>query len=233
MRKILVLFITILFISCSNYGEKLTYSDTDVYYKDGATKQEAEQLGNYLVESGFSSKGKKKSVQLIRDNDSNNLVFRMVVGDGVVDDSSNDFIFKTFATSLSKLYDNQPIDVHLCNNTFETQKIYAFKDIPKSIDANATQILYTNNVSLEEVNKLKDYLIKSDFADTTPKTVEFDKKDGSYLFRMVVKEGFDKKDSNATILKYFGQNISKDAFDGAPLIVHMCNDKLETIRVVE
>lgn len=233
MRKFLILSITLLFISCSNYGEKITFNGTDVYYKDGATKEEAEKLGNYLVESGFSNKDKKKSVQLIRDSDSNNLIFRMVVGQGVADDSSNDFIFKTFATNLSKLFDNQPIDVHLCSNTFETQKIYEFEDVPKSIYANATQILYTHNVKLDEVNKLKDYLIKSEFADQTPKTIEFDKKDDTYLFRMVVKEGFDKVDSNSTILKFFGQNISKEAFNNAPLIVHMCNDKLETLRIIE
>lgn len=232
MRKLLILFITIQFISCSNYGEKLTYKGTDVHFKDGATKQEAEKLGNYLVTTGFATDN-KKSVQLVRDNETNNLIFRMVVGDGVENDSSNDFIFKTFATNLSNEFDNQPIDVHLCNNTFETKKIYAFKDIPKSINANATQILYTNNVSLDEATKLKEYLIESDFADTTPKTVEFDKKEGTYLFRMVVKEGFDKKDSNATILKYFGQNISKNAFNGTPLIVHMCNDKLKTLRIIE
>lgn len=232
MKKLAVLFVSILFISCSNYGEKVTFNGTDVHYKEGVSKAEAEKLGQYLVDSEFAD-GKKKSVQLVRDKETNNLTFRMVVADGTIENTKSDYIFNTFVGNLSETFDYQPVDMHLCNNRFETLKVHSFNKAPKSIQVNATQIIYTDKVTLDEVNKLKDYLVDADFADDSPKTIEFDKKDGKFLFRMVVKEGFEKQDSNARILKIFGDNISKEAFGGAPLEVHMCNDTLETLRIAE
>jgi hypothetical protein len=87
MKKLLFFLIaTQLLISCSNYGDKLEFNATEVYYKGGVTEAEATQLGNYLVTSGFAE-GTTKSVQLVRDETSKNLTFRMVVTEEVAKDS--------------------------------------------------------------------------------------------------------------------------------------------------
>lgn len=55
MKKLFFLCIaTQMLLSCSNYGDKLEFNATEVYYKDGVTEAEATQLGNYLVTSEFA-----------------------------------------------------------------------------------------------------------------------------------------------------------------------------------
>jgi hypothetical protein len=220
------------FISCTNYGEKLTFNGTDVYYKNNVTEQQAKQLGEYLIKKGFAN-GDKKSVQFIIDPDTNNLTFKMIVDENILEDPSYDYVFKTFARNLSDEFKTS-VDFHLCDDTFHTLKVYLFSDLPKSLNAKATEILYTKNITESEGIALRDFLIKSGFSDDeNPKTVEFDKKDEIYLFRMVIKEGLENDENTINNLKLFGEEISSKAFNNKALKIHMCNSNLETLQVIE
>lgn len=229
MKKLIVCLLILATYSCSNYGEKLEFNGTEVYYTDLVTLAQATQLGNYLNNEGFTD-GTKKSVQLTRDDKTNNLVFKMVSDPKVINDASNDFVFTSFATNLNTEF-NEDLDFHVTDNTFKTMKVYLAKDLSKSIMAKQTQVLYTKHIKQEEAQKLSEFLIESKFAnDESPKTVQLDKKNNVYLFRMVVKKGFEKSDANANILKFFGSQLSVNVFNNDSLRVQMCNDKLETIR---
>ncbi|WP_457616361.1 hypothetical protein [Lutibacter sp.] len=234
MKKVIFsILLSVLVISCNDYGEKVTYNGTDVYYKNGVTEAQAHKLGKYLEESEFAD-GAEKSVQLVIDENTNNLTFRMVTIDEAINDSSYDIIFKNFMRELSELFDNKPVDIHLCNDSFETVKTYSFSELPKYVFAKKTQILYTKYVTEEEAIKLKDFLIAKNFADdANPKTVELSKEGDTYLFRMVVKEGSDKNEASVIVLKFFGEAIAKNVFDNKPLKVHMCNTKMETLKVID
>lgn len=104
------------------YGEKLEFNGTDVYYTELVSEAEAQKLGAYLVSSEFADGG-EKSVQLSR-RDSVYL-FRMVVMDGVTKDSTNDISFMALAWTLSaNVFDNAPVELEACDNTFETLRVY-------------------------------------------------------------------------------------------------------------
>ena len=121
MKKSLLLCILIAFVACSGYGEKVVYNATDVYYKDGVTKEQADKLGKYLVLSGIAD-GNRKSVQLIVDDITKLLTFKMVVDETVLDDPEYDYIFKAFLKELSNEFD-QSVDFHLCDNRLKTLKV--------------------------------------------------------------------------------------------------------------
>lgn len=125
MKKLLTLLSIFLFFSCTEYGEKLTFNGTDVYYNDGVTVEQAQKLGEYLIESKFTD-GTEKAVQLAKDETTGNLVFRMIVNNDI--DKSND-MFKIFAQALSKdVFNGKPVDMHLCDNKFKTLKVFSFSD---------------------------------------------------------------------------------------------------------
>lgn len=131
MKKVLTGFFLIIALvvyfifSSSGYGKKLVFNETDVYYTDLVTEVEAQKLGEYLVESEFAG-GNEKSVQLSK-RDSTYL-FRMVVVDGATEDSTKDVSFKALAMLISmQVFDNAPVELEACSNTFETLRTYKVK----------------------------------------------------------------------------------------------------------
>lgn len=119
-------------ISCSGYGKKLDYKGTEVYYTSNVSKVDAEKLGNYLIKSEFSDGG-KKSIQLTKNNKTNAYIFRMVITKKASKSKSYEAIFKIFAKQISdSVFNKQPVDFHICDNTFNTLKEIPFeKDILK------------------------------------------------------------------------------------------------------
>jgi len=119
---LIVALIGYVVFTMEGYGEKLEFNGTDVYYTEMVNEAEAQKLGDYLVETEFAD-GRSKSVQLSK-RDSTYL-FRMVVMDGIVEDSTNDitFLAMTYALSLG-VFDGDPVELEACNNTFETLRVY-------------------------------------------------------------------------------------------------------------
>lgn len=127
MKKIFtILALVTLFMSCSNYGEKLEFDGTEVYYTKGIEKAEATKLGQYLISSKFAD-GRKKSVQLTKDEETNRYNFRMVTAEKAAKDSTYNFIFKLMARQISdSVFDGKPVDFHVCDNTFNTLKVLSY-----------------------------------------------------------------------------------------------------------
>lgn len=132
MKKVLkvigvlvVVFVVYVILSIDGYGEKLEFNGTDVYYQETVTEAEAQKLGEYLVEAEFADGG-EKSVQLTRRDSI--YVFRMVVKEGIVEDSANDITLTamTYALSLG-VFDGAPVELEACDNTFETLRVYGKK----------------------------------------------------------------------------------------------------------
>ena len=232
MKKLLFFLIaTQLLLSCSNYGDKLVFNATEVYYKDGVTEAEATQLGNYLVTSEFAD-GNTKSVQFVRNKESQNLTFRMVMLDEVANDATNDVMFKLFARELSNEF-KQPVDFEACDNTFKTLKTFYYKDLQKVVKAKATDVMYSANVTDEIAQKTADFLVEYGYSDDRAKTVSIEKTDTGYQFKAVVKEGAEKDNANVVVFKLLRDIMKDSVFGGKPLEMHLCNDKLETLKILD
>jgi hypothetical protein len=94
------------------------------------------------------------------------------------------------------------------------------------------ELYYTKNVTEAEAKKLGDYLNKEKFFEGEGKTVQLDKSGDTYQFRIVLKEGLDKDEKYITGGRNAAIEISKNVFDGAKVEVHLCDNKLKTLRVV-
>ena len=130
ITKHIVLFISLsLLIGCSSYGKKLDFNGTEVYYTSKVEKADAEKLGDYLVKSKFADGG-KKSIQLTKEKDI--FVFRMVTTREAAESKMYETVFKLFTKTISdSVFNKQPVDFHVCDNTFNTLKVIAFEDEKK------------------------------------------------------------------------------------------------------
>lgn len=131
MKKLKIIFLfcfSILFFSCSDYGKKMQFEKTEVYYTNKVKEADAKKLGNYLVSAGFADDN-EKSVQLSKNDENGNYQFRMVTTKEASENETYRTIFKVFAKQISdSVFNKQPVDFHICNTTFKTLKIIPFSD---------------------------------------------------------------------------------------------------------
>ncbi len=126
-RKYLIVIVLIpilsLFLqSCDNYGEKLEFGKGELYYKAPVSKELANKLGNFLLESGFFGNENAVSVQLLKENDV--YQFRMVVQEGKEKDESLTDVFKLFGSQIAEaVLDGAKLEYHLCDKYFKTLKV--------------------------------------------------------------------------------------------------------------
>jgi len=102
----------------------------------------------------------------------------------------------------------------------------------KEKEFNGVQLFYTSKITEAEANLLGEFMIESEFADGNEKTVQINKTGNTYEFRMVVKEGIEKDVEYCDIAKIYAAQISSDVFNGSPVEVHFCDDKLNTLKVL-
>jgi len=127
-KHILFLFVAAtLMASCSGYGDKEVFNATEVYYKGDISKDEVNKLGNFLVSSEFAD-GRTKSVQLVKNEENGNYVFRMVANKKAQEEKTYEILFKALAMQISdSVFSGEPVDFDICNNTFESVKYIPFK----------------------------------------------------------------------------------------------------------
>lgn len=167
MKKITGVIVVIGFIiqGCglfSDYGNKLTFGAGEVFYKDGVTHEEAEKLGNYLLQQAFFDDESPKSVQIVKKDGT--YIFRMVTQESYIRDEKFERTVQFITMDLSAdVFDNAKVDVHLTNETFETQKEVPFFGVKKRY-AN-TSIYRSLDVDATTADQVTDYLTSIGFID--------------------------------------------------------------------
>jgi hypothetical protein len=122
--KLLISIVLFFGISCSQYGEKLSFNGTDIYYKDGATINDAVILGEYFIKLGVTEDGEKRSYQIFKNGEV--YVIRMIVLKSKENDKSLIEGIKSACSDLTEnvfKVDKSKIEFHLCNDRFQTKRV--------------------------------------------------------------------------------------------------------------
>lgn len=228
MKKLIYLFVLTFLTACSNYGEKIEFNGTEVYYKDGVTKEQAEKLGVYLQAEGFTD-GNRKSVQLVKDENTGNLTFRMVTSKGSAYNPQNETMFESFTRNLSQQFE-QPVDFQLCDESFETLRSFKASDVPALIEKGNLQVLYTKNVTEKQAQSLADFLTKDE--KETAMTVQLDQRNDTLVYKMVVKAGYENNEAYTMVLKAYKDMMSKEIFNNQIVEAQMCDENMQTLKVI-
>lgn len=110
--------------------------------------------------------------------------------------------------------------------------VYGQTGFGEKIVNNGTEIYYTGQVAKEDAERLGEYLTECDFSDGNTKSVQLVNEYGTWQFRMVTQEKFvDDAEMNKNF-NYMCLQLST-VFNGEDVDIHVCNDSLETLKVVQ
>lgn len=102
----------------------------------------------------------------------------------------------------------------------------------KRLSFDAGELYYTSGIAEEEARKLGEYLVRDDFFDGKPKTVQLIRGGKALELRIVVKAGAERDPQTRESFRQFGLEISRNVFNGDPVDVHLCDEHLKTLAVV-
>lgn len=98
----------------------------------------------------------------------------------------------------------------------------------------STELYYTKNVTETQAKALGDFLVESSFTEgDDTKTVQINKEGDVYEFRMVVKDSYIDDEDYAETVALYASFISEGVFDGKEVEVHLCDDKINTLKVIK
>ena len=131
-----------------NFGEKLVINKTDIFYKDGATREDAERLGAVLEKLEFID-GNKKSVQLLKQDGV--WQFRIAASKGGNTEAIKQQM-KLYCLEISSGgFNGETVEAHICNKKLESKSIV--KGLRgKSYRLNKS-LYYYKDVDLDQVKK--------------------------------------------------------------------------------
>ena len=109
---------------------------------------------------------------------------------------------------------------------------YFYNILSKHKIFHGTQIFYTSAVTVDNVEKLGNFLVETGFTDGTRKSIQLDKKGNTYVFRMVVNKNAVQDKETLHVLKLFAANISKYCFNNANVEMHLCDEQFFTLLVL-
>ncbi|MDR3682077.1 MAG: hypothetical protein P4L41_19050 [Flavipsychrobacter sp.] len=108
---------------CQNFGKEVDFGDINLFYKEGATKENAEKLGEYLVKSNFwQDHDGKFVVQLLKNGELYQVNFP--VKDSFAHDWKYVAKVSAFASVLSdQVFNNAKVEIHLCDTRMNTKSV--------------------------------------------------------------------------------------------------------------
>ena len=111
---------------CKKFGGKISFNRFDVYYTNGVTQEDARKLGEYFQGLGLNDMDEDREcvqVQKLADT----YLVKFVVVDGAESDQEIIESFEFMGYILSALvYEGIPVDIHLCEYSFNTRKELRF-----------------------------------------------------------------------------------------------------------
>ena len=97
------------------------------------------------------------------------------------------------------------------------------------------ELYYTDNVTLDEVNKLGNYLEKvSAFGyDEHAISVKLDKKSDVYIFSMVIDKNYFNDEEYLNNIKPFAQSLSSNLFNNSQVEIDVCDNRFNPIKAIK
>jgi hypothetical protein len=241
MKSLRNVFFTVLtaltLSSCTNYGNKVSKDYLEVFYKEGITKEKAEELLTFLYPA-WKAPGKtvtpKKSVQLTTAGDS--VYFRMVADKEKIKDVSDEVLYLLGNVLSDSIFDKAPVNVQLTTNEFETiRTLYytkiATEEFGEKVSSGNIEVYCNNGVSKELGAQMAEFL---DFSDNTPKPKSFQLDTdaaGFYRVRMVSSPELAAKVDDAVFYELAG-TLSDSVFMKANVIFQLTNQQFEPFKTI-
>lgn len=214
----------------AGHGTRLEFNSGELYYTKRVDEATAKRLGEYLVKESFYD-GTPKTAQL--DKADGTWKFRMVVKAGMDQDEDYINVVKLFGMEVANnVFNGEKLSVELCDEQLKTLRTVQPLD-GKRLEFNGGELYYASMVDKADADKLGKHLATTGFYDGKKKTLHLKKDDKTWIVRIVVKQGLHEQEQAVREFRVMGLELSGHVFDGAPVTVHLCDEKLVTLKEVE
>lgn len=95
------------------------------------------------------------------------------------------------------------------------------------------ELYYTDQVTEEQAQEVGELLQELDLTTGGERSAQITKEGGTYQFRMVVLDGHEDDPEVKLLAEVLIENLSVSVFDGDPVEVHICDENLETISIID
>ena len=226
MKKYILLLIAALsavtFPGCNSiHGNQVMYGAGELFYKDGATQDDAEKLGNYLLSVGFFDDETPHSTQLIKRGDT--YVFRMSVQEDAIQNGDLERSLRFMSMDISAdVFPGTKVDVELTDNDFDTKKTIPSPGV-RSNQGKAT-IYRSFDVDAATADQVTAYLTKIGFIGNKELILSYGIQGDDFLYELITAEGAEKDKDVVEANKAIAGLLSADVLHNKPVTLHFLAD---------
>ena len=212
-------------------GSKVTNGPIEVYYKDGATKEEAERLAAHLAKL-WAGAPDARSVQLTKSGDTYR--FRMVVKKEFQnDDKMLGQIGIVGARIAREVLNGANLEVEACDERLNTVRAIPIPDdFRNGIVRGKIEVFYSGAATEAEAGRLAAHLAKIWAEAAEGRSVQLTKAGDAYRFRMAVKREFQNDPKMLNQLGIVAARIARDVLNDAALEVEACDEGMSTVKAI-
>jgi len=223
----LLLSLAPLAAGCGGYGTRLAFNGGELYYTGAVTGAEAERLGQFLVREQFFD-GRPKTAQLGKDGDS--YQFRFVALPGLADDAGTRRDLGLFGGQIrQEVLAGAPLVLRACDEHLRTLRAIQADSLHR---VGPGKVYDTAAVGKDQAEQVGGVLVALQLFDGTPKTVQLDREGEAYLCRLTAPPGADADAELAPVFKQLRAELSRSAFGGKPVALHLCDGTMKLVKVV-
>jgi hypothetical protein len=214
------------------YGPRVTNGNIEVYYRDGASKAEAERLGAYLA-GQWGAAGERRSVQLRKAGDK--YQFRMVVKKEFQNNPAYLAEGPILAARLSRdVFNGAEVEVHACDDRFNTLKTLSVRDdMHSSLVLDKIEVFYSSAVSRDEADAFARHIRAEVGDDGVERTFTLTRRDDVVEVRLPCNPNVLNDPAAQEALRRDARALSAKVFKKAPVELHLCDGSLNVQKVIK
>ena len=234
--------------SCNNNGNKINIEGTkgEVYYKNGATENEAQKLGDFLKLDGFFGNIKPASVQVDKENDK--YIVRFVYDKEYYEKTPGlEEFFKNYGVRMSKeLFNGKKVDITLSDKYFKDFKKIPFNESAANAPAASSGETFNKNdynhkavgdvnyywkgLSNEESTPIIDYISSNGAFSGGTAEIYITKESDRYILKFPVREEYRNDAGTIAQVEKVSKEIKDNVFPNDPYSFKMTDEKLNSLR---
>jgi len=227
-------------------GKKVKTGNIEVYYKNGATEEQAKKISslfNDAVQSSNSGSKSRKSFQVTKPSDT--VLLKMVVDKSKLDQVGDETFYAISGLVSDSVFHGGPVNIMLTDNRFKPIRTLAFKkaeviepekqettfamgdfDHHKAGDVD----FYWKDISDEESKTIADYIVKNGSFSGGTAEIYMTKEGGRYILRFPMIESARTDPSILSTVDKVSKEIKDNVFANVPYSFYVTDEQLKTVK---
>ncbi len=222
----------LLFSMGCGYGSKVDHGNIEVYYTDGATKEEADRLGAYLLKT-WQSPADRRSVQIRKAGDG--YQFRMVVKKEFQNDERTLKSLELEGARISRdVFNGAAVEAHACDERLKTLKTFPPRaDIRYGLVDGKLEVFFADSGDKADAERLAKHLIRESDKQAPQVTFKLAKRDSVVEVHMVVQPEAIKNPAIIAGWRQARNDLATNVFKNAVVELHLCDEFLNVLQVLK